>query len=489
MKLMRAIYSGAAVRRNLQAHKILGLTVAALLYLICLSGTVTVFFDAMERWETAAVPDVTHATSRAIATAVTDARAHAPTPDIAVAAALPTMESPRLIVTLSEDHRAYDARGRYVGPANHPIVEGLTELHYYLHLPGTIGLILVGLGGLVMVSLIVGGILAHPRIFKDAFLWRWTSGARLARTDLHNRIGVWGAPFHMVIAVTGALIGLGNVFILTVALAFHGGDVARAADPLLGPAAVAVRDGRVTSDAIVRALDTAAAHGVPSYLIINNPGTDKESISITTDVPDWLGYGETHEFDRRGKLVAAHHMLDGPMGKQVYAGLYKLHFGSFGGLWVQWAYMLLGLGLCLVCTTGVDIWLLKSAQRGRDRPRLRAAWRCFVWGAPCAMVIAAILTLLTGLVFKPIFWTVLAGATLAGGYSAKPIACWCRYALGIGLLLLTAAHGIRFGAHALSGAALSVNATLLVIGLVVLLARNPSLHSQPGSMEPVSTKR
>jgi len=468
--MMRVIYAPGTVRRNLDGHKILGLAVAAILYLICLSGTLTVFYSAMEQWETAAVPHLTAAGSRAVAAAVMEARAHAPTPGAEVGAGLPTPDYPRLVVALNEDHRAYDASGRYAGPANHPIVEALTDLHYSLHLPSTIGLIVVGLGGLVLVSLAVGGVLAHPRLFKDAFLWRWACGPRLSRTDLHNRIGVWAMPFHLAIAITGALIGLGNVFILTVALTFHGGDTTRAAAPLLGPAALSAKEGRVGAGAIARALDVTRAHGTPYYLTINNPGTERESITTYVEVPDRLAYGEAYEFDSRGRLQARHHLLDGPAGRQVYASLYKLHFGSFGGVWTLWAYTLLGLGLCLICTTGMDIWLLKSAQRGRPHPRLQGAWRAFVWGAPAAMALAALFTLLLGWDFRPVFWGLLVLAAAAGGYgTALPVARACRLLLAGGLILLVGAQLGSVGARGLSGASLAVNAVLLIVAAAIWL--------------------
>jgi Mn2+/Fe2+ NRAMP family transporter len=95
----------------------------------------------------------------------------------------------------------------------------VTELHYYLHLPSTIGFFIVGVAGAGLLALIVGGLLSHPRILKDAFHLRLRGAKRLSLTDLHNRLGVWAAPFHFVIALTGAMIGLGQVLFFLMALA------------------------------------------------------------------------------------------------------------------------------------------------------------------------------------------------------------------------------------------------------------------------------
>jgi uncharacterized iron-regulated membrane protein len=466
-------FNGAFVQRNLSGHKLLGLAAAGLLYLICLSGTATVFYLDLQRWENPQAPEMPQATAQAVAAAVADARTAWKAGDT-LDVAIPTPENPRLVVGVGETHRAYDAQGRYAGPADHRLGEALGELHYYLHLPATVGLVLVGLGGVLLLGLILGGILAHPRLFKDAFLWRWRGGSRLARTDLHNRIGVWAAPFHLVIAFTGAAIGLIEVLLLVMALGFHHGDAVKAAAPLFGPAPVSVRQGVMTSDAIVKALHAVVAAypgAEPDYLAFNNPGTARESLTVYADLPSRLTYGETFEFDGKGVLAATHHITDGPLGRQIYASLYKLHFGSFGGVWVRWAYVLLGLGLCLICTTGMDIWFLKAAQRGQPRPRLHRLWMGFVWGAPVALALASA-ACLAGLAFRPVFWSllpVLALGALAAG-PPRMISRLGRGALGLALIGLVATHVAVFAGAAFSAAAWAPNLAFGVLGTMLCLS-------------------
>ena len=60
--------SAAFVAQNLTGHKILGLAAAAVLYLICLSGTATVFYSDIERWETANRPEAGIFDAQAVAT-------------------------------------------------------------------------------------------------------------------------------------------------------------------------------------------------------------------------------------------------------------------------------------------------------------------------------------------------------------------------------------------------------------------------------------
>ena len=48
---MKNLLSPALVKRSLSAHSWLGLMLAVPMYLICLSGTLAVFYEEIERWE------------------------------------------------------------------------------------------------------------------------------------------------------------------------------------------------------------------------------------------------------------------------------------------------------------------------------------------------------------------------------------------------------------------------------------------------------
>lgn len=479
--------SAAFVAQNLTGHKILGLAAAAILYLICLSGTATVFYTDIERWETANAPEVGAFNAQAVAAAMTDVRRHIPkdNKETIIYAATPTPEYPRLVAGIGEDVRVFDSTGKYGGNGNHPATHGLTELHYQFHLPSTIGLIFVGITGIAMMALILGGLLAHPRILKDAFLWRLNSTPRINRADLHNRLGVWASPFHIVIALTGALIGLSQVFLLVTALTFHKGDTIAAFAPVYPDVAAKTHDGQVTPEAIVKALTTLKSEhpeANPNYVMINDVGSDHETLSVNAEIPNRLVYGDEWEFDAKGNLAGQQHLSDGTAGKQVYASLYRLHFGNFGGIWVRWAYVLLGAGLCLICTTGMDIWLLKSAQKGRPYPRLHKLWTAFVWAAPIALSIATLTTLTVAMPFVPVFWGLTVMLSLGGLLvsSRTLLSKIGRYVFAGSLLLLLSGHVLRYGVASLGEASLGLNLTLVALAVIVFtttLQRKPTAGS------------
>ena len=466
--------SPAFVEKNLTGHKILGLAVAAVLYLVCLSGTVTVFYIDIQAWETANLATVTTLKPEGVAAAMTDARTYIPagSKDTGIYVYTPTSDLHRLTVQAGDQVRGYDGDGRYIGRAEHPVTDALTELHYYLHLPSSFGMIVVGISGVAMLALILGGLLAHPRILKDAFLWRLNGTPRVNRADLHNRIGVWASPFHIVLALTGALIGLSQIVVLIVAAGFFHGDTSAASAPLFGTPPAAVTAGQVSRASIVAALTTLQRDhpdAAPDYISLDNLGSDHESLSVSAEIKNRLVYGDEFVFSADGRLQGIQRMSQGNLGKQIYASMYKLHFGSFGGVWVRWAYVLLGAGLCLICTTGIDIWLLKSAQKGRAYPGLHRVWIAFVWAAPTAMAIAALMTLMVSVPYVPVFWGIAVVQSLLGlaGRSQTEVSTINRCVLAVSLLALVVGHVFRFGLLSFS-TGLGVNLSLFVLAVALL---------------------
>ena len=234
------------VRAMLAGHSALGLAFAWLIYVVCLSGTAAVFANEFRRWEQPDGPTVHGSVSpESVATALAGAYAQALADTSAhdVSILGPALTGARLVVSY-HDHRAgieeiwlADAQGRLVMRARAPWTEFLTHLHINLHLPRAWGTFIVGLTGVALLSSLVSGLLAHPRVFKDAFALRWGGSRRLQEADLHNRLGVWGLPFHVVVSLTGAMLGLATLVVGVLALAAYEGDSEKAFATLLGPRA------------------------------------------------------------------------------------------------------------------------------------------------------------------------------------------------------------------------------------------------------------
>ena len=212
------------VKRNLSAHSVIGLVVGALMYLICLTGTIAVLAFEFERWEQPEVAEFRHYDDALLQRALASFLQRADEVADTVFIVLPSAEVPRMHVA-DEDHEWYLEPDGSLGPAVHPPwTEMLRDLHISLHLPTSVGIIVVSALGVMLLALTISGLLAHPRIFKDAFRLRTGGSKRLEAADLHNRLSVWGLPFHLMIALTGALFGLLGPLALVAATAYYGGD-------------------------------------------------------------------------------------------------------------------------------------------------------------------------------------------------------------------------------------------------------------------------
>lgn len=379
------------VRRALSGHASIGLLAGAILYLLCLTGMVSVIAERWQRWEEPAVAELTAVSPAGVQAAIEAAVARDGRPTTHVYVRMPTDDLPRAVVTT--DHAAHyiDGDGRLLQPEGNGFSQFLIHLHNYLHLPMTLGLIVVGAFGVMLIALALTGVLAHPRLFRDAFRLRARGQPQLARADWHNRLGTWTLPFALALAFTGSMLGLGQIGFQLIANERHGGNIFDAYESLYGehlpddprPAPWPRAD---------RAIEWMAAneprHAV-AYVTVEHPGERGSGVAIMADHKRRLIFGETYIFGIDGAFLRRTGLSDGHVGQQVAASAYKLHFGDFGGLAVELAYMVMGLGLCVVTASGMSIWLLKRRRKGLGSARFEAFWSACVWGMPILLVATA----------------------------------------------------------------------------------------------------
>jgi uncharacterized iron-regulated membrane protein len=381
----------ALVARMLASHSIVGLAFGALIYLICLTGAVAVFVDELTLIE-APGPAVTlqpGALDRAARDAVAALGGPGKATTLYILAA--TTPNQRWMIH-GGDHQWRIGQDGALTPFKTPWIDFVTGLHMNLALPGPWGSVLVGIIGAGLFALIVSGVLAHPRILRDAFALRLGGTRRLQEADLHNRLSVWGLPFHVVVTLTGAFFGLSNVALMAVAAIGFQGDIGRPLAVLRGPPQVA--DARMAPLPPLEPLVAQARALRPgsqlSYIGLDAPGTRGARITVEVTAPGRLPRGEEAYFDQAGRMVGRGRFASGAAGLQVYAGAAQVHFGFFGGLPVRIAYGVLGAGLTYVSATGMSIWLARRRDRGQPAPRLERAWAGWTWGALGALAAAAL---------------------------------------------------------------------------------------------------
>ena len=136
------------------------LLVAALMFVVCLSGTIAVFYPELERWEQ---PGVAESTAWDPATLEAGFNRFLADPERLtphMSLYLPTADFPRTRMANEEAAWLVGADGFPGERERHPYTHLLTNVHLYLTLPQSWGMILVSALGALLFALVVSGFLA-----------------------------------------------------------------------------------------------------------------------------------------------------------------------------------------------------------------------------------------------------------------------------------------------------------------------------------------
>lgn len=463
---MKFSLSNTLVKSSLNGHSLLGITLGALMYLICLSGTVVVFFEEFERWEQPNIEEFSYFNAKQIEESVGQFLQKATKVPESLYVVLPTEAVPRVHVSGDDQEWFVSQQGKLLDPPKEGWTHMLKELHVNLHLPQTLGIIIVGAFGAMLCGLIISGILAHPRIFKDAFIFRRGGNLRLEQADIHNRLSVWGTPFYFMIALTGAYIGLVGLLIALIApIEFDNNreavvDLVYGADPIINETPQAIN-----YQGIIETLELTNPKAKAIYWVIQNINSPNQFVEIAATIPGRLVYSELYRFKSDGTLINHQGLSDGPTGRQLAYSVYRLHFGHFYSGWVKVFYAILGIALTVISATGVNIWLAKR----KHKSFLNDAWIGFIWGIPLALVISAIVSIF-GFSSTAIFWLIVLSAVFASvltrSSSTKRVLVTLSGASLLGLLI---SYLTQFESLETNPAAMFINLGLFCIAIFYLV--------------------
>ena len=374
-------------------HNWAGLVVGWLLLVIAAAGTLSVFRQELDAWmhpELARGPiDQVRAGAEATRWLATHA-AQAPAWFIDLADA----RSPGTL--------AYWAQGTdFVSRTLSPLTgapDGIRQslggeffyrFHFELQLPYPWGRLLAVVAAEMMLVVLITGIVAHRRIFKDFFTFRTGKGQR-SWLDGHVVLGVLALPFHLMIALTG-VVTLITLFLPWGGLAAYKGDQAALSRDLF-PAIERPRSGHPMPLApitpMLRAAEARFGGAGISTINVVNPGDAAQVVTVSAgEQPSIAVQQHNISFDGSTGRVLGEFVEQRP-AKRLHNLLYGLHMGRFAGLASRWFYFLSGLILTAAIATGLILWTAK-----RRRPhgfghalvdRLNAG---FVAGMPAAFAI------------------------------------------------------------------------------------------------------
>ncbi len=436
------------------------------MYVICLSGTLAVFIPELERWEQPDVEEFLEYDAKAIEETFNGLLKGGIAVSPHMYIVLPSKSVPRVRIASKTNSWFLNRDASLGGEERNHWSELMLDLHLYLHLPKLWGMLVVSALGALLLGLIVSGLFAHRKIFRDAFKFRARASASLFQLDVHNRLSVWATPFYLMIAVTGAYFGLALPFFGVASQALFDGDNKKALEAVFGSEPELHQE--IGELQLAKALDhlSQVAHDtIPILVTIHDAGKPGAYIELSSLHDQRLIYSENYLYDASGTFLRQAGFSNGKAGVQVLRSIYRLHFGYFGGALVKVAYGILGLALTVVSVTGINIWLL----RRKTVTAINDIWLGFVWGVPIAILVSAITQITLGIPSVAIVWGVVLLSCGWSAYRKNVAACKTTMlcVLAISAVVLALGHIVKFQGNALHGFPALVNIGLLVAGFIL----------------------
>ena len=273
---MSFAFAKDTVRKGLDAHSAIGLVCCALLYLICATGTAVVLYEEWQRFEQPDAPEMTSIAPAAVQQGIENVLAAESDRDTTTISTCtcpprhcrgppsPPTRRPSMSTPMERSSCPRKTPGRIPARAALPAQPARRVRH--------------DAGRSLRRDdrrAFDFGIVAHPRIFRDAFRLRARRRDDVATVDWHNRLAVWSLPFALALALTGAMIGLFYVSGGSMAASAYGGDSEAAIAPIFGAEAEPDLTPAPVADSVPALAHMAREYPdvTPYYVILHDPRT------------------------------------------------------------------------------------------------------------------------------------------------------------------------------------------------------------------------
>lgn len=361
--------SQRTLNRLFVLHSWAGIVTGLLMFIVCFSGAVVVFKNEIDLWANPSLAQLPRSAQPAPLDVVL-AQLQARYPGATVETiALPDAVNPSYFAFVRERGAPASTRtkvalrsdtGAVVGPVDSQLGQYLRMLHVFLFFgPRWI----VGFLGVAMLVLIGTGIVIHRKILAELFTQRWGRSFRVVMSDLHKSAGIWGLGFHILIAATGAWMGLAPLFEQGYRYVMTPTGRAEAKPPRPAPPAPPLQ----SLDAMYATAQQAVPGLEARYVSLRRWTTAGADVSFTGNLRGHLASTARVDIDAvTGVPKKVHDPRTQGFWSMVNGLMEPLHFGDFGGLALKWLYFVLGMTPAFLSISGTLIWLDARRQRRRD---------------------------------------------------------------------------------------------------------------------------
>lgn len=382
--------SSAIVRTYRQVHSWIGISCGLALFIAFYAGAITMFEDRVREWaagpthlpepvELARTPELLARIIEEHPGVARSYRVHLETgPD------LPARVSWLAETMDADDHStipvAYgaslDDTGTLVTARVDvaPVAQMIDVLHQQvgLPLPHEWAMPVTGMVALAYaVALVAGVITLLPSLVKDLFALRIGANLKRMWLDVHNALGVFSLPFHLVMALTTVVFAFHEqLYELQDALVYDGRLADQWAQGLPERPQAPSGATPLAPDLLVGRIARQAPGFTPVMVEYRGAPDGTVSARVQGYDPRYAMRGPTFGLagidPYTGRLVETNYLPGYQQGwAAVITSFFALHFGSFGGNPVRWGYFLLGLAGAFVFYTGNLLWLESHRRRAR----------------------------------------------------------------------------------------------------------------------------
>ncbi|VVD73384.1 PepSY-associated TM helix domain-containing protein [Pandoraea fibrosis] len=364
------------LRQFLSVHTWAGIVAGFALFIAMLGGALTVFHHEIERWEQPATRHAplslaqTEQLAEIVRAKYPAARAqmgvvlpnHSPTPFAYWQA--PSGEWMQARLGLSADG---GAPSLVIGDARPGLSSTINALHYSLSIP-TYGLYLMGVVSLFYGMALISGVIVHlPRVTRDIFALRPGRNLKRFWQDAHNAIGVLSLPFHIVFALTGALLCLSLPLMMAFNVVTFESKLMSQIPQVTGavPAKIAPVDGKpLDLRAVLARAEQAAPDMEATAIAWTGYGKPDAVAEVYGEANDSLGvFAAVAVRLNDGEIVGQHSPGLRDANHAVMSMIYGAHFGNFAGDVMRWVYFVLGLMGAVLVYSGNLLWLESRRKR------------------------------------------------------------------------------------------------------------------------------
>ncbi|WP_353190911.1 PepSY-associated TM helix domain-containing protein [Pandoraea pnomenusa] len=500
------------LRQYLSVHTWAGIVAGFALFVAMLGGALTVFHHEIERWEQ---PVTRHAPlSLAQTEQLADmVRAQYPAAREQMGVVLPNhsptpfayWQQPNGEWMQARLHLRADggAPSLVTGDARPGLSGTINALHYSLSIP-TYGLYLMGVVSLFYGMALISGVIVHlPRVTRDIFALRPGRNLKRFWQDAHNAIGVLSLPFHIVFALTGALLCLSLPLMMAFNVVTFENKLMSQIPQITGavPAKVAPVDGKpLDMQAILARAEHAAPDMETTAVAWSRYGKPDAVAEVYGEANDSLGvFAAVAVRLNDGKIVGQHSPGARDVNHAVLSMIYGAHFGNFAGDAMRWVYFVLGLMGAVLVYSGNLLWLESRRKRNASLQPANLRWMAKatagVFLGTCLGIAAAFVgaVIAPGVTSLSIFVATLAVSLVFAAVTAPAVAatgllvttalvCFAIPVVDAALTPDNVMHSIAAGDWVLAGVDLVAIVCAVIFALFARATWRRARHGDPNSV-------